>query len=92
VRSEALIRTLQIAERLRGGRRTLESLAREFGVNTRTVRRDIEALELAGVMVRTSRFEGLPGVYWWIVTTRERELRSEAADTPVAASPAGVPS
>lgn len=30
----------------------LDTLAREFGVCTRTIRRDLEALEAAGVLVR----------------------------------------
>lgn len=68
MRNGALVRVLRMAEFLRGGRRSLAELAKEFDVCTRTVRRDLEALSVAGVPVRNSpdTGEGIVG-YWWVV-------------------------
>lgn len=67
-RNVSLIRVLTMMHYLRGGRQTLEQLAEEFKVSTRTVRRDLEALSVAGVPVRYSGDTGerLAG-YWWVV-------------------------
>ncbi len=67
MRNDALIRVLRLAERLRGSRATLDALADEFKVCTRTVRRDLEALSVAGVPVRSTSDNyavGLPTYYW----------------------------
>jgi predicted DNA-binding transcriptional regulator YafY len=47
-------------EALRVRRRSLRGLAREHGVTTRTVRRDLEAMSLAGLPVR--QHDGVSGV------------------------------
>lgn len=49
VRNGQLIRTLCLYRTLAAERRTLQSLATDFGVTTRTVRRDLEALADAGI-------------------------------------------
>lgn len=68
MRNRSLVRVLQMIGYLRGGRRTLADLAIEFRVCRRTVRRDLEALSLAGVPVRHSNDtgEGFTG-HWWVV-------------------------
>jgi len=49
-RHRVLIRTWRLVAFLRaGGGCTLDRLAREFGVTQRTIRRDLEALQDAGV-------------------------------------------
>lgn len=49
-RRSALVRLLAIKAQLDGGRRwTLYALAERFGVHHRTIRRDLETLEAAGV-------------------------------------------
>lgn len=67
-RNDSLVRVLTMMHYLKGGRQTLEQLAEEFHVSTRTVRRDLEALSVAGVPVRHSgdTGEGFAG-YWWVV-------------------------
>jgi predicted DNA-binding transcriptional regulator YafY len=47
-RNRQIIRTLTIVRELSVARRSLNSLAEEFGTNARTIRRDLEALEAAG--------------------------------------------
>lgn len=67
-RNNQLIRVLQLADRLRGRRWSIEQLAQEAGVTTRTVRRDLEALSSAGVAVQQAsdeRFTSGPPV-WFI--------------------------
>jgi predicted DNA-binding transcriptional regulator YafY len=46
-RNKQLVRCLQLQRALRRAFRTLDSLAQEFGVTTRTIRRDLDALEEA---------------------------------------------
>lgn len=67
-RSRALVRVLQLSDRLRTGRYTLRSLADEFGVNPRTIRRDLEVLSVAGIpVVRGAVLErDMAEVVWWI--------------------------
>lgn len=68
MRNRQLVRVLKVSQALQGGRRTLDSLATEFRVSTRTIRRDIEALSEAGVPVRNTAdayANGLNG-FWWI--------------------------
>lgn len=67
MRNGALVRVLTMADRLRAGRRTLEELAQEFHVSTRTVRRDLEVLSVAGVRIRRREDtgEGFTS-YWWV--------------------------
>lgn len=61
MRSEALARAVSILRLLESGRRvTLHALADQFGVHHRTIRRDLEALEAAGVPITTA-----PGVTRW---------------------------
>lgn len=67
-RNAQLIRVLQLAERLRGRRWSLEQLAQEADVTTRTVRRDLEALSSAGVPVQQARDERfMPGLPVWFI-------------------------
>lgn len=49
-RNQGLLRALRLMRRLQGLRYapTLEALAVEFGVTTRTIRRDLGALEMVG--------------------------------------------
>jgi predicted DNA-binding transcriptional regulator YafY len=54
MRNGQLVRVLALMQRLRSGRHTLASLACEFRVHQRTIRRDLEALSVAGVPVRHS--------------------------------------
>lgn len=67
-RSAGVIRALQLAECLRAGRRSLDELATQFQVTTRTVRRDLEVLSVAGVMVRSTKDAHASGLtsYWWV--------------------------
>lgn len=57
-RNAGLIRTLALAKRVRGVPRlsSLEHLAQEFNVCTRTIYRDLEALRDAGWNVPTFRY------------------------------------
>lgn len=54
MRNGQLTRVLSLYRALYAERRTLASLAKDFSVTTRTVRRDIEALEDAGFGVAKS--------------------------------------
>lgn len=56
-RNTQLIRVLQLAERLRGRRWSIDQLAQEAGVTTRTVRRDLDALSSAGIPVQQATDE-----------------------------------
>jgi predicted ArsR family transcriptional regulator len=89
-RNEGLIRVLQMAERLRSGRWSLDALARDFGVSTRTVRRDLAALQLAGLPLRYNNAENQgPGGLWWIART---DVRATAQPThPVDAGSDATP-
>lgn len=64
MRNGQLERVLRLVRCLQRGRRTLESLARELNVTTRTVRRDLEVLSVAGFPVRHVR-GGLDEHLWW---------------------------
>lgn len=69
MRNAALVRVLKLAEQLRGGRFELDTLARDFHVSARTVRRDLEALGSAGIRVRHSDADAQgPSAVWWIDT------------------------
>ena len=52
MRHRALLRVLAVRQQLAAGRCTLRSLAAQFGVTTRTIRRDVDVLRLAGERVR----------------------------------------
>ena len=62
VRALAILRVFE-----QGGRLTMFTLAERFGVSVRTIRRDLEALQAAGVPL-TSEHE--PGIghrgEWWL--------------------------
>jgi predicted DNA-binding transcriptional regulator YafY len=67
VRNDTLTRAIAILRMLEGGSRvTLDALAERFGVHPRTVRRDIEALEAAGVPITNERgvSRWQPGEWW----------------------------
>lgn len=60
-RQASLVRALTILRTLEGGGRwTLHALAEQVGGHQRTIRRDLEALEAAGVPITTE-----PGVTRW---------------------------
>lgn len=66
-RHESLVRAIAILRMLEGGARVrLAPLSERFGVHPRTIRRDIDALEAAGVPITTkggsSRWKS--GVWW----------------------------
>jgi predicted DNA-binding transcriptional regulator YafY len=63
VRNNQLVRVLRLIDFLKTGRHSLSSLAQEFGVSQRTIRRDLEALSLAGVPVRNTTPTDFNG-YW----------------------------
>ena len=48
-RNLALIRTLSIVRDLQVGHQTLDVLAARYGVTTRTIRRDLDAIEASGI-------------------------------------------
>ena len=67
MRGAAIVRAIAILRRLeRGARVRLAPLAEEFNVTERTIRRDIEALESAGVPITTKGGENRwrSGVWW----------------------------
>lgn len=68
MRNAALTRAIAILRMLEGGARVrLAPLAEMFGVHERTVRRDIEALEAAGVPI--TKDEGVTrwqAGEWWL--------------------------
>lgn len=51
MRNSALVRCLKLRTLLLQGSASLESLSMTFGVSTRTIRRDIKALQAAGEAV-----------------------------------------
>lgn len=67
-RNIALKRTLTLWSTLRDGRQwTLNELSEKFGVTTRTVRRDIEALEDVGAAIcHDPGTSQIPGT-WWVL-------------------------
>lgn len=68
VRGKQVIRLIRLMERLKVRRAALGELSREFGVTTRTIRRDMEALSVAGVPVRNTADAAANGFngFWWI--------------------------
>jgi predicted DNA-binding transcriptional regulator YafY len=73
MRNDTLVRVLTLVERLRVSRCSIDDLAREFHVSTRTVRRDLAALQRAGVPLHQNNAanQGAGGL-WWI--TREHPI------------------
>lgn len=67
MRNTTLVRVLALQARLSAARCSLEALSRHFHVSTRTIRRDLDALSQAGVIVR-HRNEAVQGPddVWWI--------------------------
>jgi predicted DNA-binding transcriptional regulator YafY len=67
-RQASLVRALSLLRTLEGGRRwTLFDLAEQFGVHHRTIRRDLEALESAGVPLTNDYEPGRGGRgEWWL--------------------------
>jgi len=68
-RNSGLVRCLRLMRGLAGGRRAnLQQLSREFHVHQRTIRRDFEALEAAGVPVGHTPESGAgpAGLFWWL--------------------------
>lgn len=63
-----MIRALAMIQLLSGRRRSLDELAGHFRVTTRTVRRDLEVLSVAGVQVRSTKDTPANGCtsYWWV--------------------------
>jgi len=57
-RNVGLVRALRMAELLRKERQTVHQLAATFEVTTRTVRRDLHALALAGLAIKSEPCEG----------------------------------
>lgn len=68
MRNGQLVRCLTLSQRLKGGRFTLRQLANEHGVHERTIRRDMEALSVAGVPICNTADATATGKngYWWI--------------------------
>lgn len=71
LRGVGFVRTWQLLVLLRTGKHTLYALALELGVTTRTIRRDLEVLEAAGLPVAS--IEGAPGCasLWFVGEIRE---------------------
>lgn len=72
MRNASLVRALALRDTLSSGRRwTLAQLADRFSVTTRTIRRDLAALETAGVPVCAERAEqgnNVEAGTWWVLT------------------------
>jgi transcription initiation factor IIE alpha subunit len=71
-RNQSLIRVLKILRQLEaGGRYTLAGLAADLGVCERTIRRDLYALEDAGISIgHNSDTDGVwEKSYWWLVVS-----------------------
>lgn len=71
MRNGTLTRVLKILRKLEGrGSVTLAQLAKQHGVHQRTIRRDLYALEEAGVPLCHSAEtgDGLSQSRWWMVT------------------------
>lgn len=68
-RNAALIRCLRILRHLEAGHRvTMQACAERFRVHQRTIRRDLEALEAAGVpLTHQHEYKGsVERAIWWI--------------------------
>lgn len=91
-RNAGLIRTWRLVALLReGGGCSLARLSRELGVTTRTIRRDLEALQEAGVAIYDEKPEdtrywrlvkGAPCVICGRAPLRGDQLRRELAAIP----------
>lgn len=69
MRNRQLVRVLRLRDMLVSGRLTLNELAAELRVTTRTIRRDLEALQEAHVPVHYHRSNNEPDEgesRWWI--------------------------
>lgn len=70
MRNGQLVRVLKVCQRLGDGRRhVLLSLADEFRVTTRTIRRDIDAIQEAGIAVHRSGQsddDDSQRGFWWV--------------------------
>jgi len=62
-RNSQLTRALQLIERLKGQRATLIELSQDFGVTTRTIRRDLEAISAAGIPLQSTDESG---GFWFV--------------------------
>lgn len=69
MRNQSLTRVLGVLRHLEGGGRyRLKPMAEKFGVCERTIRRDIYALEAAGVPIgHTSDSDEGFASYWWLL-------------------------
>lgn len=75
-RNRQLVRVLELIACLQRGRMTLDELSRELSVSSRTVRRDIEALEFARLPVQKyggGRWSDSPVVWWMAPAVRAKE-------------------
>lgn len=78
MRNKSLVRVLKIQWRLeQRGRYTLGELAREFGVCERTIRRDLEALEAAGVPISHDTDHTGHNSTWWLIVGGAHPQREE---------------
>ena len=66
MRQQALRRCLRLMDRLANRRATLQQLAEEYAVTTRTIRRDLDVLEAVGIRVRSRVDEGQMAGVWWV--------------------------
>jgi predicted DNA-binding transcriptional regulator YafY len=66
VRNQALERTLRLLRLLQRGARTLDRLAQELNVTTRTIRRDLEVLSVAGFQVTSRRVDYGDARLWYV--------------------------
>ena len=66
MRNQALERSLRLLRLLSRGRRTLDGLARDLGVCTRTIRRDLDVLSVAGFAVERSEGDYGDSGYWHV--------------------------
>lgn len=71
-RGRTLVRVLRILRRLENGERlAMQDLAEEHSCNLRTIRRDLYALEEAGVVLAHDR-DGNERGHWWLLYRREQ--------------------
>jgi predicted DNA-binding transcriptional regulator YafY len=71
-RNRQLVRELVVLQLLDSQcGRTLNELAAKTGVTTRTIRRDIEAIEQAGIPLVDHRSEGSPVPRWRVYNWRK---------------------
>jgi len=67
IRGRLLDRTVRLVRRLSSAPSTLDRLAMEFGVCPRTIRRDLEAISLAGYCLHAHRGEGEGRGTWFSI-------------------------